>query len=253
MQPPVEITDRSEYQSRMNELLRIDPARTVVLTIDMQNDYLDAKRGTAPLSTGEAQRVVGNTRRLLDYARSHHLPVVHAYVKRRPVEAARGLGICAYVDASQRARLSGNAQAAARTAPDRMEGTPQAELPAELVEPGDVHVTTKRFMDAFHGTDLDTLLGRVYKAETVVLTGINTDTCVYATTFGASNRGYQPVVISDCVASMRGLDNHRMALELMARSIAWVLTFDELVAKVRQHGSAEPPAVREPGIGTMAS
>ena len=97
--------------------------------------------------------------------------------------------------------------------------------------PGDVHVTTKRVMDAFHGTDLDTLLSRVFKAETVIITGINTDTCVYATTFATGNRGFQPVVISDCVASMRGLDHHWMALELMSRSIAWVLTVDEFIAK----------------------
>jgi nicotinamidase-related amidase len=95
-------------------------------------------------------------------------------------------------------------------------------------------VITKRVMDAFHGTELDTLLSRVYQAETVILTGINTDTCVYATTFGASNRGYQPVVISDCVASMRGLDSHWMGLEMMSRSIAWVMTVDEFMAKIRE-------------------
>ena len=33
MQPPVEIRDRSEYKRRMNELLKIDPRRTVVVTV----------------------------------------------------------------------------------------------------------------------------------------------------------------------------------------------------------------------------
>ena len=120
----------------------------------------------------------------------------------------------------------------------------QAELPAELVAPGDVHVTTKRVMDSFHGTDLDTLVGRVFKAETVVLTGINTDTCVLVTTFAAGNRGYRPVVISDCVASMRGLDQHWMALEIMSRSIAWVLTVDEFKAKVQATEAQNRAAVR---------
>jgi len=70
-----------------------------------------------------------------------------------------------------------------------------------------------------------------------VLAGVNTDTCVYSTAFGASNRGYQTVVISDCVASMRGKDHHWMALELMARSIAWVLSVEELKAKLRAGAS----------------
>lgn len=242
MQPPVEIRDRTEYKRGMNELLRIDPRSTVILTVDMQNDYLDMEAGTAPVAPEAAASVIARTGNLLDWARAQGMPVVHAYVKRRRVEAERGLGISSFVDASQRARLSQNARAPARRAPDRVEGTPQAEIPAALVAPGDTHVTTKRVMDAFLGTDLDTLLARVFKAHTVVIAGINTDTCVYATTFAAGNRGYQPVVISDCVASMRGPDHHWMALELMSRSIAWVLTVEEFKAKV-QAGTAVAPAV----------
>ena len=41
MQPPVEFKDRSEYKRRMDELVKIDPRRTVVVSVDMQNDYLD--------------------------------------------------------------------------------------------------------------------------------------------------------------------------------------------------------------------
>ena len=240
MQPPVEIRDRSEYKRRMNELLKIDPRRTVVLTVDMQNDYLDMRLGTAPVAPEEAKRVISHTRRLLAFARAEGFPVIHAYVKRRPIEPERGFVTSVLGEASRQARLSQNAQAEARKGPDRVDGTPQAELPSELVAPGDLHVTTKRVMDSFHGTDLDTLLGRVFKAETVIITGINTDTCVYATTFAAGNRGYQPVVISDCVASMRGLDHHWMALELMSRSIAWVMTVDEFKAKVQAAKVLEP-------------
>src|SRR5207244_13112869 len=110
---------------------------------------------------------------------------------------------------------------------------PATQVPPSLVAPHDVHVTTKISLDGSLDTHLDILLRRVLRAETVVLTGINTDTCVYSTTFAASNRGYAPIVISDCVASMRGKDAHWMALELMSRSIAWVLSVDEFKQKVR--------------------
>jgi len=232
MQPPVEIRDRSEYKQRMNDLLTIDPKRTVVMTVDMQNDYLDMQCGTAPVAPAESERVISHTKRLLVFARAEGLPVVHAYVKRRPEEIKHGIVTSIMGGTSQRAQISQNAQAEARKGPDRIDGTPQAELPAGIAQPGDFHVTTKRVMDAFIGTDLETLLARTLKAQMVIITGINTDTCVYATTFGANNRGYQPVVISDCVASMRGLDHHWMALELMSRSVAWVLTVDQFKAKV---------------------
>ena len=111
-------------------------------------------------------------------------------------------------------------------------------MPSGLVSPIDSHVITKKTMDGYLGTDLDWLLSQNLKPETVVLTGINTDTCVYATTFATATRGYKAVVISDCVASMRGKDSHLMALELMSRSIAWVLTVEEFKEKVRMGAPA---------------
>jgi len=232
MKPPIEFLDRSAYKSAMNELLEIDPRRTVVLTVDMQRDYLDMTVGSSPVAPEEAERVLTHARALLDFARAEGMPVVHVYVSRRPIELERSLA-GPKVAASTRHRVSQNVQTDVRDIPDRLAGSPQAEVPATLVAPDDVHVTTKKSLDGFLDTDLDILLRRILRAETVVLTGINTDTCVYSTTFAASNRGYAPIVISDCVASMRGKDAHWMALELMSRSIAWVLSVDEFKQKVR--------------------
>ncbi|TME99880.1 MAG: cysteine hydrolase [Chloroflexi bacterium] len=180
-----------------------------------------------------AARLSGYDRRLQSsIARAEGMPVVHVYVSRRPIELERSLA-GPKVAASTRHRVSQNVQTDVRDIPDRLAGSPQAEVPATLVAPDDVHVTTKKSLDGFLDTDLDILLRRILRAETVVVTGINTDTCVYSTTFAASNRGYAPIVISDCVASMRGKDAHWMALELMSRSIAWVLSVDEFKQKVR--------------------
>ncbi len=117
------------------------------------------------------------------------------------------------------------------TRPDRVLGSPESEVPQSLVEPEDLHVTSKKSLDGFADTELGFLLERILGARYVLITGVNTDTCVYSTTFSAANRGYWPVVVSDCVASMRGVDSHQMALELMSRSIAWVLTADETLER----------------------
>jgi nicotinamidase-related amidase len=232
--PPVQFQDRSAYQTRMKSLLRIDRRSTVVLTVDMQRDYLDLDVAAAPVAADEAERVMKHARDLLDFARAEGLPVVHVYVNRRRVESEHGWEWAgATFRTSRENKLSQNAQVGVRTIPDRREGSVQAQVPAILVAPGDVHVTTKKSLDSFLHTDLDFLLRQVYRAETVVLTGINTDTCVFSTAFSSSNRGYQTVVLSDCVASMRGRDHHWMALELMSRSIAWVLTNEEFKEKLR--------------------
>jgi nicotinamidase-related amidase len=128
--------------------------------------------------------------------------------------------------------LSQNAEAVVNLIPDRLVGSPQADVPAALVGQGDIHIT-KKGMDGFFCTELEILLQRAFHADAVVLTGINTDTCVYATTLATAARGYKPIVISDCVASTRGKDQQWMALELMSRSVAWVLTVEQFKEKIR--------------------
>lgn len=43
MRPDVEFQDRSPYRDEMKRLLTIDPGKTVILTVDMQREYLDAE------------------------------------------------------------------------------------------------------------------------------------------------------------------------------------------------------------------
>jgi nicotinamidase-related amidase len=236
MIPPVEFQDRSAFTAGMNQVLEMDPASTIVLTVDMQRDYLDLSIASSPLAEADVERVVGNTARLLDSARAAGIPVVHAYVKRRLAEQERGFGGNAYSRAGQKHRLSQNVNAPVRTKYDRLEDSEAANLPDALLGPGDIHMITKKTMDSFYGSDLEILLLRALKPTTVVIVGINTDTCVYSTAFSAANRGYQVVLGSDCTASMRGADQHWMALELMSRSIGWVLTVDEIVGRLGLSG-----------------
>ena len=231
--PPVTFRDMTQYKEWMNALLTLDPRRTVVLTVDMQRNYLDMDIGGSPVAPGDSERVLKHAKELLDFARTNGIPVVHVNVNRLPTELERNTFGNAYGKLGRKKDLSQNAQAGVSRIPDRLVGSPQAEVPASLVDPGDIHVTSKKEMDSFFCTELDVLLQRTLQVEAVVLTGINTDTCVYATTFATAVRGYKPIVISDCVASTRGKEHHWMALELMSRSIAWVLTVEQFKEKIR--------------------
>lgn len=226
----MELTDRSEFKERMKQALQLEPTRTAALTIDMQREYLDETVGQAVVVPSEVERVLAASKRLLDLCRSLQIPVVHAYVVRRPEEAEAGFvsGGLAYNLAAQKVGASQLPHRGVRTRPDRVAGSPESEVPESLRGPDDIHITAKKGLDGFAHTDLDFLLRRILDVDHLLISGINTDTCVYSTTFTAANLGYWPVVVSDCVASMRGIDSHQMALELMSRSIAWVLSLDEV-------------------------
>lgn len=230
----IEIQDRSSFKNGLKDALTFNTARAVALTIDLQREYLDESVGQAVVEPEEAARVLKANARLLGACRGAGIPVVHAYVVRRPVEGEHGFhtGGLAYMGAAHEARLSQAPHRAPRTRLDRPAGSPESEVPAELVAPSDIHITSKKSLDSFAHTDLEFLLTRILEAEFVIMTGINTDTCVYSTAFTAANKGFSPIVIADGVASMRGRDSHEMALELMSRSIAWVLTLDEFLDKL---------------------
>jgi len=230
----VEFQDRSAFREDMNQLLSIDESKTVLLTVDMQREYLDLEVASSPVLPDEAERVMKNSKVLLDFARSRGIPIIHVYSTRRSEELDRGFNNAglAYAKAGRARNLSQLPHVPVSDIPDRLIGSLQSQVPAILQHPDDMHVTTKKTLDGYQYSDLDMLLSRIYKPETVVLTGINTDTCVYSTTFSTANRGYTPIVISDCVASMRGKDSHWMALELMSRSIAWVMTVEEFKSKI---------------------
>lgn len=235
MAPSIEIADRSQFVEEMKRGLVIDPRKTVVLTVDMQRKYLDMEIGNNPVLPDEAERVLAHAKEMLDFARSRGMIVVHAYSTRRPIEVDRRPAWATYGSVGRKLGLSQLPHVPElQEGPDRLEGSEESQVPAELLADTDIHMVTKKTMDSYLGSDLDYLFNAL-RPETVVLSGINTDTCVYSTTFSTANRGYQPVVISDCVASMRGKDVHRLALEVMSRGIAWVLTVEEFKEKVRQY------------------
>lgn len=228
----IRVRDRRAYRDQMNGLLELVPGATTVVTVDMQRDYLDLEVASCPATPSEAARVIAGGERLLDVARSHGVPVIHSYVVKTQHEFEAGVYGNPYSRMSTEHKLSQNAWKGVREIPDRLAGTPQAEVYPTMVAPTDLHVDTKRTNDACFQTHLPLLLERVTHARTVLLGGINTDSCVYATAFTLANLGYQVVVVEDAAASTRGVDHHLMALELMQRTFCWVMTVDEVEKKL---------------------
>jgi biuret amidohydrolase len=239
------------FEQQMNDLLHMEPKSTAVLTVDMQRDYLDLDVASSPVLESEAERILHATKDLLVFTRGLRIPVVHAYSTRRPEEITGGLefGGVRYLLEGRSAGLSQNPLSGPKPV-DRVMGSPNCEVHPDLVEDGDVHVPTKKTFDSYLYSDLDLVLGRLVRPRTVILAGINTDSCVYSTAFSTANRGYMPVVVRDCTASMRGTDRHEMALTLMSRSMAWVVGLDEVKAKLaagtRADGAHRPAEAATP-------
>lgn len=229
--PVVEKIDRTDQFRRLNERLVVDRSKTALVTIDLQRGNLDPAYATLPVPPEEAEALLGRVADVLGEARRHGLPVIHVVTYWTRVELAG--------HPFERATLEANVSLSARGRSDyanhKLEGSPGAELMPGLAAEGDYWITSKRTFDSFHGTNLEILL-RALGVDTVVLAGVNTNTCVQSTVFGAYNRGLRVIVLSDCTASAYGPDLHAFALENIARRLGWVLTSEEFKQKLKQGG-----------------
>jgi nicotinamidase-related amidase len=237
------MTDRMEMRKRMNAQLRIDPSATAVLAIDTHRGHLDPEIATMPVAADIAAEVVESTRRLLAATREAGIPTAYLVMHNRTVDGQSENLRNPWWRAVEEVRESLTPELPSTISGHNLVGSPQTEVMPEIApQSNDVVITSKHRLGSFVDTDLESWL-RVKGVEQLLLIGINTNTCVQCAAFEAFNRDYGVLVVSDCVHSMYGEDLHRFALDNVARCFGWVLTVDEVIAKLREHAVEAP---REP-------
>jgi ureidoacrylate peracid hydrolase len=161
-------------ERRVQHGLEFDPARTAVLVVDMLNDFLDPN-GAMPLADGH--RLYSPIRRLLAVARAHGSPVIWLCDTHPPRDR----------------------EFDKRTV-HCLTGTWGAQI-ADALEPADdEYRVPKRRYSGFFETDLDLRLRELGIAH-VILSGVVTNICVRSTAHDAFFRGYDVIVVEDCVAA----------------------------------------------------
>lgn len=232
----IEIVDRSDMVKTLNRRLQIEAGTTAIVAVDMHRGHLDPSVATMPAAPEDCEYVIKNSKKLFDFARAAGIPVIHVILIQRKIPGfgAEGLNLkfwkALHEIADEENRLTPGRKSTA--ADHNLEGSAGTQIIPELLGPGDYVINNKKRLDCFYGTDLEILL-RILKTETVLLTGINTNTCVLNTAFTACNRDFQVVVASDCVASMYGRDLHVLGLENVKRCLGYVLSTDEIIEKIK--------------------
>jgi nicotinamidase-related amidase len=227
--------DRGDMIRALNEALEIDPRRTAVITIDCQRSHLDLAVATMPVAPQAAATLVAAMARLLRVARGSGMSVIHVLSQNRILPKGQPETLCnPFWAAVERSQHSLTPDRDSTIAHHNLVGTVQTQLMPELgPEPGDVLIDRKRRLSVYRDTDLDLTL-RELGVDTVVLAGIDTSTSVLGAAFESLNRDLRAIVVADCVQSLYGEDLHHYGLQAVARCLGWVLTVDEVAAKVER-------------------
>ena len=176
--------------------LEFDPKTTALLIIDMQRDFV------MPGGFGEAlgndvtplQATIAPTKRVLEAARQKGMLVIHTREGHRPdltdcppTKLVRGRGKTRIGDPGPMGRIL-------------VRGEIGHDIVPELYPAPGEPVIDKPGKGAFYATDLELIL-RDRGIKTLIVCGVTTEVCVNTSVREANDRGYECVVLSDCVGS----------------------------------------------------
>ncbi|MDQ4001654.1 MAG: cysteine hydrolase [Actinomycetota bacterium] len=166
-----------EYE--VHEEVRVDPAKTALIVVDMQNDFV--KEG-GTLVVPDAKATVPTIRGLLDSARESGIKVVF----------------------TQDTHNEGDPEW--EIWPEHVrEGSWGWEIVEELKPLEDEVVIRKVRYDAFYGTHLDHFL-RIWDVDTLIICGTVANICVHYTAASAALRWYGVIIPKDATSALDPFD-----------------------------------------------
>lgn len=205
------------------------PAQCALLIIDMQRDFLEAGGFGEMLGNDVSQlrRTIAPNKKLLAAWRDRELPVIHTREGHRPdlsdlppAKKIRGRGKTQIGDDGPMGRILVRGEAGHDIIPELY------PLPTEPVidKPG---------KGAFFATDLHAILQNRGITQLIV-TGVTTEVCVNTTVREANDRGYDCLVLEDCVGSYFP-EFQMMGLKMVKAQggiFGWVTSSEKVLAAI---------------------
>ncbi|GGF48339.1 hypothetical protein GCM10007301_04520 [Azorhizobium oxalatiphilum] len=202
--------------------LGVDTPRAAIVAIDLHRGHLDMEVATMPTSPEVAERVIAANAKLFAWARALGVPVVHLMTSYRDAQEIAA-------NPFWRSRAEDPTATRKNVLRHNLEGGPGCVVMPQLWDESDFIVDTKKRYDCFIASDLDFML-RSHGINTLIITGVNTNSCVLATTTAANVRDYAVIVVDDCVDSMDGPALHEAGLLCIRTAFGSVLSSAEVMA-----------------------
>jgi len=213
-----EIIDRVlARRGRLHLYDRLDPERTALLAIDMQNAFVAPG---APIEVPGARAIVPTLNRLAAELRKRGVPVIWV-LHQNSGDWANFFDV--FVKPDNRARAAQALEAGSELQ------KPWRELD---VAPSDVKVTKNRYSALIGQSSSLAGVLRERNIDTLLIAGTKTNVCCECTARDAMMLDYKVVMLSDCTAALSD-DEHRATLENVIQQFGDVLSADEALALVK--------------------
>jgi ureidoacrylate peracid hydrolase len=212
------ISKKIDYGNRVH-------IRPVLLVVDMQNGFcgLGGTFDKFGFNISPYRAIIPALHKLVSHMRRFRVPIYYS----KAIRERSGLDcidkVHRIIPESRRERIE--------KMPLCVRGSWDSEVIDELRPEPDDYLVEKRRDSVFQDTEFDLWL-KAFRADTVIFCGIDTYICVESSVREAFNKGYDVILVEDCVAS-RNTTHHQTTLDQVAEAFGWVLSSTELIKKIQ--------------------
>jgi nicotinamidase-related amidase len=208
-----------------------DPATTALVVIDMQRDFMEPGGFGETLGNDVSllRSTIEPTAAILTAFRAAGIPIIHTREGHRPdlsdlpdAKRNRGNPSLRIGDDGPKGRIL-------------VVGEEGQDIVDELKPLPGEPVVDKPGKGAFYATEFGELLTRG-GIRSLVVAGVTTEVCVHTTVREANDRGYECLVLEDCVGSYFP-EFHRVALDMIAAQggiFGWVAESPAVIAAIQE-------------------
>ena len=217
------------------DTMAMDPRRTAVIVVDMQNDFgtEGGMFALAGIDISGIKAVVPAVAKVLGAVRRAGILVIYLKMAMRPDLSDAGPPDSAHFQRHRRMRV-GEAVKAPDGSQSRIliRNTWNTDIVPELTpQPNDITLYKHRY-SGFFETRLDDIL-KEHGIRTLLFTGCTTSVCVESTMRDAMYRDYACLLLEDCTAEAIGQDlprsNHDASLLVLQILFGWVARSSDLI------------------------
>jgi ureidoacrylate peracid hydrolase len=204
-------------RGRLHLFDSLDPKRTALVVIDMQNAFVAPG---APMEVPSARAIVAPINRLAAKLRKRGVTII--WISHQ--NAKDGRDWSGFFDSFIAPGRRADAAAALSAGSDLQKLCPELKI-----APSDLRLSKNRYSALIRGaSDLEQEL-RKRGIDTLLIAGTKTNVCCECTARDAMMLDYKVVMLADCTAALSD-DEHRATLENMIQQFGDVLTADEALA-----------------------
>lgn len=192
-------TERAVKIEARPEPVQIDPLRTALIVVDMQNVF--AGRGETPGRVGPTitEELIDRNKLLIETARKAAIEVIYLTMMKDPERKSKSL----------------------------ISGVGDTNIVDELKPlPGEV-VIEKSCYSGFRGTSLDKIL-RDLRIEYLIFTGVTTNMCVESTIRDSYFLNYWPILVSDTTNNAGPAFTQQATEWNVEQGFGWVTTSEDI-------------------------